>query len=59
MAVIGDSENLGSIGVHRALGFVDAGVMKSVGWKFDRWRDVVILQKPLGQGADAAASERT
>jgi L-amino acid N-acyltransferase YncA len=51
LAVIGDSANLGSIGVHRTLGFEHVGVMKDVGWKFDKWRDVVIMQKALGQGA--------
>jgi phosphinothricin acetyltransferase len=51
LAVIGDSANLGSIGVHRTLGFGHVGVMKAVGWKFDQWRDVVLMQKALGQGA--------
>ena len=51
LAVIGDSANLGSIGVHRTLGFEHIGVMKAAGWKFDQWRDVVIMQKALGQGA--------
>jgi len=50
LAVIGDSANAGSIGVHRACGFTDAGVLKSSGWKFGRWLDVVILQRPLGLG---------
>jgi len=50
LAVIGDSANLGSIGVHRTLGFEHIGVMKAAGWKFDQWRDVVIMQKALGQG---------
>ena len=54
LAVIGDSQNLGSIGVHRTLGFEHVGVMKAAGWKFDRWLDVVIMQKSLGQGAAAA-----
>ncbi len=53
LAVIGDSANAGSIGVHRTLGFELVGVMKSSGWKFDRWVDVVIMQKALGLG-DAA-----
>jgi len=54
LAVIGDSANAGSMGVHRALGFEHVGVMKSAGWKFDGWRDVVIMQKALGTGdADA------
>ena len=50
LAVIGDSQNLGSLGVHRTLGFEHVGVMKSAGWKFDRWIDVVIMQKALGPG---------
>lgn len=50
MAVIGDSANAGSIGVHRALGFEPAGVIPSCGWKFDRWLDIVLMQKPLGAG---------
>jgi L-amino acid N-acyltransferase YncA len=54
LAVIGDSANAGSIGVHRALGFEQVGLMRSAGWKFDRWLDVVVMQKSLGTG-DAMA----
>ncbi|MFZ5549987.1 MAG: GNAT family N-acetyltransferase [Pseudomonadota bacterium] len=50
LAVIGDSANAGSIGVHRRLGFEHVGVMQSAGWKFDRWLDVVIMQRGLGRG---------
>ena len=50
MAVIGDSANAGSIGVHKALGFEHVGVVQSCGWKFDRWLDIVLMQKSLGQG---------
>ncbi|HEY0857224.1 MAG TPA: GNAT family N-acetyltransferase [Albitalea sp.] len=50
LAVIGDSANAGSIGVHRALGFEQTGIMKSAGWKFDRWLDVVVMQRALGLG---------
>lgn len=50
LAVIGDSANAGSIGVHRRLGFEHVGTMRSVGWKFDRWLDVVVMQRPLGVG---------
>lgn len=50
IAVIGDSANHGSIGVHRAVGFSDAGTLRSVGWKFDRWLDVVMMEKSLGAG---------
>ncbi len=48
LAVIGDSANAGSIGVHRALGFEHTGVLRSAGWKFGRWLDVVLMQKSLG-----------
>ena len=54
LAVIGDSANGGSIGVHRTLGFEPVGVMKAAGWKFERWLDVVVMQKALGPG-DACA----
>ena len=50
LAVIGDSQNAASIGAHRACGFSYVGVMTSVGRKFDRWVDVVIMQRPLGSG---------
>jgi len=54
LAVIGDSQNLGSIGVHRSLGFEPTGVINNAGWKFGRWLDVVLMQKQLGQGAETA-----
>ena len=54
LAVIGDSDNAGSIGVHTALGFSHVGVLKSCGWKFDRWLDVVMMEKPLGAGDSTA-----
>jgi L-amino acid N-acyltransferase YncA len=50
MAVIGDSANTGSIGVHRACGFVGVGIFKSCGWKFGQWRDIVLMEKTLGSG---------
>lgn len=50
MAVIGDSANAGSVGVHTALGFERVGVVKSCGWKFDRWLDIVLMEKTLGLG---------
>ena len=50
MAVIGDSNNAGSIGVHRALGFTPVGTVASCGWKFDQWLDIVIMEKTLGAG---------
>lgn len=50
LAVIGDAANAGSIGVHAALGFEHTGVLKASGWKFDRWLDVVLMQRCLGTG---------
>jgi L-amino acid N-acyltransferase YncA len=50
IAVIGDSENVGSIGVHASLGFHMIGTMRSAGMKFGRWLDVVTMQRPLGKG---------
>jgi L-amino acid N-acyltransferase YncA len=56
MAVIGDSENAGSIGLHRAMGFEQTGVGKSVGFKHGRWVDIVHMQKPLNGGDSALPS---
>jgi L-amino acid N-acyltransferase YncA len=50
IAVIGDSANAGSIGVHESVGFSLVGVLKSCGWKFNQWRDVVMMDKALGFG---------
>lgn len=50
LAVIGDSANAGSIGLHAALGFRPTGVFTHTGWKFDRWLDTVLMQRELGQG---------
>ncbi|MDB5896059.1 MAG: family N-acetyltransferase [Rhodoferax sp.] len=50
IAVIGDSANAGSVGVHRTLGFTQVGVLKSCGWKFGKWLDVVLMEKSLGEG---------
>ena len=57
MAVIGDSANAGSIGVHRSVGFSQVGILKSCGWKFDQWRDVVMMDKFLGLGNTRAPSQ--
>ena len=50
VAVIGDSANAGSIGLHASLGFVRAGLLRSSGYKFGRWVDSVYMQLPLGSG---------
>ena len=49
LALIGDSDNIGSIGMHASLGFQRAGVMRACGVKFGRWLDVVIMQRPIGR----------
>jgi phosphinothricin acetyltransferase len=59
LAVIGDSGNHASIGVHRALGFERCGLLQAVGWKFGRWLDVVLMQRALGAGAHSAAPDGT
>lgn len=51
IAVIGDAENTGSIGVHASVGFQMVGTMRAVGLKFGRWLDVVTMQRALGSGA--------
>jgi phosphinothricin acetyltransferase len=47
VAVIGDSANTASIRVHEKLGFQHSGVLRNVGFKFDRWIDTVFMQLPL------------
>ncbi len=53
LAIIGDSANAGSIGLHAAVGFQHAGLFKAVGLKFGRWVDTVIMQIELGEGASS------
>lgn len=50
IAVIGDSGNAGSIGLHGSCGFQRVGVLRAVGFKFGRWVDSVLMQRPLGNG---------
>ena len=50
VAVIGDRAQAASIGLHASLGFLRAGTLRSVGFKFGRWIDTVIMQRPLGRG---------
>ncbi len=49
-AIIGDSDNVGSVGLHAALGFARIGLLKAAGFKHGRWLDVVYMQKALGAG---------
>jgi len=53
IAVIGDSANAGSIELHRAAGFRMVGTFDNVGFKFGRWLDSVLMQRPLGEGSES------
>jgi L-amino acid N-acyltransferase YncA len=53
VAVIGGRETAASIGLHQALGFSHAGILSGVGYKFGRWVDIVLMQRPLGPGTVA------
>jgi L-amino acid N-acyltransferase YncA len=57
IAVIGDSNQAASIGVHKACGFVDAGNLRDIGWKFGRWLDTPLMQLALGPGATTSPPE--
>ena len=54
IAVIGDSDNAASVALHRSLGFEPVGTIGACGWKFGRWLDIVLMEKPLGD-ADRTA----
>ena len=56
-AVIGDTGNAASIGLHAALGFERTGSSRSVGYKHDRWVDIVFMQKALNGGDEAPPVE--
>ena len=58
IAVIGDSGNAASIGLHAALGFIRAGVGHDVGFKHGRWVDIVWMQRTLNGGGSSAPSDR-
>ena len=53
VGVIGDSGNAASIALHRSCGFELNAIVPAVGWKFERWVDVVWMQRALGPGAAA------
>src|SRR5437588_6938658 len=57
IAVIGDSANAGSIGVHARCGFQMIGTHRNVGFKFGRWLDTVMMQRALGEGATPVTAE--
>ncbi len=57
VAVIGDSANAASIGLHSACGFQPAGKLPNVGWKHGQWVDSVLMTRPLGDGATTPPPE--
>ncbi|MGH2342730.1 GNAT family N-acetyltransferase [Segnochrobactraceae bacterium EtOH-i3] len=57
VAVIGDTANHASIGLHRAMGFRSAGVLPSIGWKHGRWVDSVLMTRPLGDADTSVPGE--
>jgi L-amino acid N-acyltransferase YncA len=50
VAVIGDSAHRASIALHARHGFLSVGTLRSTGFKFGRWVDSVLMQRPLGEG---------
>ena len=57
IAVIGDSANAGSIGVHARGGFKMIGTHPNVGLKFGRWLDTVMMQRDLGEGGSTVPTK--
>jgi L-amino acid N-acyltransferase YncA len=57
IAVIGDSGNEGSIGLHQSLGFSRAALLPTIGFKRGRWVDCVMMQRALGDGSEAPPVE--
>jgi phosphinothricin acetyltransferase len=57
IAVIGDSANAGSIGVHARLGFQMIGTLPNVGFKFGRWLDTVLMQRAVGEGGTTVPAD--
>jgi phosphinothricin acetyltransferase len=58
IAVIGDSENTGSIRLHEKFGFTRVGLLPAVGYKFGRWVDSVLMQRDLGEARVIAHDKR-
>jgi phosphinothricin acetyltransferase len=57
VAVIGDSANAASIGLHASLGFRMVGTFRSIGFKLGRWVDSVMMQRELGPGDSSRPPE--
>ena len=58
VAIIGDSAQVASIGLHRAAGFEMVGTLRNIGYKHDRWLDTVLMQLALGEGASTPPEPR-
>ena len=56
IAVIGDSANSASIGLHATMGFRAIGTLQSTGWKFDCWLNTALMQRQLGAGDTSPAT---
>lgn len=57
IGAISDSDtSAASIALHRSLGFSQAGVYRQVGWKFDRWLDVTLMQLDLDPAGEPPVS---
>jgi phosphinothricin acetyltransferase len=59
VAIIGDSGHLPSIAFHESFGFTRIGTIRAVGFKLGRWVDSVILQRPLGEGAETLPGDKS
>jgi phosphinothricin acetyltransferase len=57
VAVIGDSANTASIGLHASVGFSHAGTLKDVGYKHGRWLDSVLMHRRLGAGDETPPAD--
>lgn len=58
IAVIGNSQNMGSLRLHASLGFEMVGTLKAVGFKHGQWVDTVLMQRALGEGAASLPPDR-
>jgi phosphinothricin acetyltransferase len=58
IAIIGDSAQTASIALHAALGFAPIGTFPNIGFKFGRWLDTVLMQRPLGPGSTTPPQDR-
>ncbi|MDB5405435.1 MAG: Phosphinothricin acetyltransferase [Rhodospirillales bacterium] len=54
VAVIGDSGNSASLGLHAALDYQRVGTLPAVGFKLGRWIDCILMQRSLGEGSATA-----